>query len=128
VSGKRVAIHERIGQGCKDVGAYWVHWPSVLPQHGLGAKHARRIVLMAWQDRIVDAYPEAFLRGLIHSDGSRHLNRVNGKGYPRYMFSNRSEDILGLFCAACDRIGVRWTRSYKFTISVARAPALRSGA
>jgi hypothetical protein len=38
------------------------------------------------------------------------------------MFSNRSKDIRRLFSAACDRVGVRWTQSYKFTISVARAP------
>jgi hypothetical protein len=49
------------------------------------------------------------------------VRNISGKGYPRCMFSNRSADILGLFCEACDRIGVSWTQSYKFTISVARA-------
>jgi hypothetical protein len=98
-----------------------MHRPLVLPQHGPGMKHLRSIVLADWQEQIVDDFPREFLRGLIHSDGSRHLNTVNGKGYPRYMFSNRSADILALFSAACDRVGVRWTQSYKFTISVARA-------
>ena len=28
---------------------------------------------------------------------------------PRYKFGNTSQDIVEIFCAACDRIGVRWT-------------------
>jgi hypothetical protein len=121
VSGNAAGIYKRPGEGCKDVGTYWLHWPYVLPQHGPGMKHTRPIVLVDWQQRIVDAYPEEFLRGLVHSDGSRSINRVSGRSYPRYMFSNRSADIRRLFCDACERIGVHWTQSYKFTISVARA-------
>lgn len=30
---------------------------------------------------------------------------------PRYSFSNRSEDIRGIFCHACDQLAVHWTRS-----------------
>jgi hypothetical protein len=40
--------------------------------------------------------------------------------YPRYQFSNRSEDIKQLFCEACDRLGVEWRRMNAYTISVAR--------
>jgi hypothetical protein len=29
-----------------------------------------------------------------------------------------SADIRGLFCAACDRVGVRWTQSNRRNISV----------
>jgi hypothetical protein len=39
--------------------------------------------------------------------------------YPRYFFTNLSDDILGLFCATCDRLGIRWTRSSHKNISVA---------
>ena len=28
--------------------------------------------------------------------------------YPRYFFTNKSEDILGLFSAALDLVGVEW--------------------
>jgi len=36
----------------------------------------------------------------------------------RWFFSNLSEDILGLFCATCDRLGLRWTRSNHRNVSV----------
>jgi hypothetical protein len=59
---------------------------------------------------------------LIHSDGCRVLNRV-GKGeyaYPRYLFSNRSEDIRRIFREACDSVGVRPTNPKPDEISIAR--------
>jgi hypothetical protein len=49
------------------------------------------------------------------------LNRVAERSYPRYHFSNRSDDIRAIFCEACDSVGVRWTRSSFKEISVARA-------
>jgi hypothetical protein len=106
--------------GCVDLQAYWNHWPCVFPQHGPGRKHERPIRLEDWQQVIADRYPDRFLRGLIHSDGCRHLNRVKGKGYPRYQFTNASMDILELFCRACDAFGVRWRRMNERNISVAR--------
>jgi len=54
----------------------------------------RLISLTGWQRRICNQYPELLLRGLIHSDGCRVINRVWGGAkryaYPRYEFSNRS--------------------------------------
>lgn len=103
---------------------YSKSWPVLFPQHGPGRKHTRPIVLTAWQQRIVDAHHEAFLRGLIHSDGCRHINRVwrNGKAYeyPRYEFCNASADIRALFCASCDALGIPWRRMNARIISVAR--------
>jgi hypothetical protein len=68
--------------------------------------------------------PGAFLRGLLHSDGWRGANRVQVKGrcyeYPRYQFSNRSEDIRRLFTQTCDQVGVEWRRWGRWHISVAR--------
>jgi hypothetical protein len=108
--------------GCVEVGAYWKHWPCLFPQHGAGPKHRRPIVLEEWQEAIVDRHPGRFLRGLIHSDGYRGLNYVNGKGYPRYQFSNRSLDIKDIFRRACDVYGVQWRQTNAWTISIARAP------
>jgi hypothetical protein len=68
------------------------------------------ICLEPWQQRIVDAHPLEFFRGLYHSDGSRFRNVVNGKDYPRYQFSNVSDDIIGLFCNTCDLLGLHWTK------------------
>src|SRR6266446_5982982 len=63
---------------------------------------------------------DALLRGLIQSDGCRHRRVVNGTNYPAYSFSNRSEDILGLFAWGCNLMGVRWRRANRTTISIAR--------
>jgi hypothetical protein len=84
-------------------------WPEVFPQHGEGPKHKRKIELEVWQKRITDAYPLELFRGLYHSDGSRYSNIVKGKDYPRYQFTNVSDDIRGLFCYACDLLGLQWT-------------------
>jgi hypothetical protein len=104
--------------------SYWRSWPCVFPQHGRGRKHSRRIHLAEWQREIVAADPRPFLRGLIHSDGWRGLNRVRVKGrnyiYPRYQFSNRSQDIKDLFCWACDLLEVEWRPWARHHISVAR--------
>ena len=71
-----------------NVQSYWMHWPCVLPQHGPGRKHERAIVLTRWQQDLVDADPWPLIRGLIHSDGCRAINRVRVDGkrysYPRY--------------------------------------------
>jgi hypothetical protein len=64
--------------------------------------------------------PQAFIRGCLDSDGCRHRRIVNGRDYPAYSFCNRSEDILGLFTAACDAAGLRWRRANHETISIAR--------
>jgi hypothetical protein len=54
----------------------------------------RRIELADWQGSIVAQEPEQFLRGLIHSDGSRFTNRIRIKGKtcgtPRYNFTSAS--------------------------------------
>ena len=35
-----------------------------------------------------------------------------------FLRRNLSEDILGLFCATCDRLGLRWTRSKNRNVSI----------
>jgi hypothetical protein len=115
-------------EGCVDVGAYWKHWPCLFPQHGPGRKHERRIWLEPWQRLIVTAHPKALIRGLIHSDGNRHINPITRHfdsgtkhySYPRYMFKNASKDILRIFTDALDLIGIHWTRPYDRVVSIAR--------
>lgn len=111
----------------RDVGlvivtTYWNHLPCLFPQHGPGRKHERLIVLDDWQDDIVLAHPKPFLRGLIESDGCRSINRVNGGEYPRYSFSNRSEDIRALFVRSVEQLGLRWTTANRWTVAVSRRP------
>ncbi len=111
-------------EGCREIYLHSKHAVCLFPQHGAGPKHKRSIELVAWQDRVVEEHTRPFLRGLIHSDGCRSQNRVKVRGryyeYPRYFFSNRSSDILGLFTEACDRLGVEWKQNYTWSISVAR--------
>jgi hypothetical protein len=96
-------------QGCVEVYSFWKGWGCLFPQRGSGMKHTRSIVLAQWQQALVDRHPEALLRGLIHSDGCRFINTGTNWVNPRYSFSNRSRDILGIFCDACDRLGLRYT-------------------
>ncbi len=44
--------------------------------------------------------------------------RVAEYAYPRYFFTNYSEDIRRIFCEHCELIGVRWTQSNPRNISV----------
>lgn len=115
---------DRTGKNCVVVQSYWKQWACYLPQHGPGRKHTRRIALEPWQQALVDAAPGMFPRGLIHTDGWRGVNRVTAKGkayaYPRYQFSNRSDDIRRLFCDACDRVGIDWRSWGRWHISVAK--------
>jgi hypothetical protein len=118
--------------GMTEVKSYSKHWPCLFPQHGPGMKHARRIELAGWQQVIVDRYPGDFVRGLMHSDGYRGVNRVrrvladgdHWYEYPRYLFVNMSQDILELCGAALDRLGVEWRFSKPTTISVAKKEAV----
>ncbi|MFE2142515.1 helix-turn-helix domain-containing protein [Streptomyces sp. NPDC059456] len=111
-------------QGCVAVTSYGRHWTCLFPQHGSGRKHERRIALEGWQREIVDAHPWEFVRGLIHSDGCRITNWTvrNGKRYeyPRYFFTNKSADIIGLLTGTLDRLGVEWRQANARNVSVAR--------
>jgi hypothetical protein len=105
---------------CWDVYSCSKHWPCLFPQHGPGRKHERRIELTVWQQELVDQDPRPLIRGLLHSDGCRVLNWVNGTAYPRYHFSNVSADIRGIFGRACDQLGIEWRPNNRWNLSVAR--------
>ncbi len=113
-------------QGAIAVQAYSKHWRCLFPQAAPGPKHERSIVLEAWQEQLaLDAHPEGFVRGLIHSDGWRGVNKVRGANgthyeYGRYIFTNVSADIRALFTRALDRLGVEWRRMTEYDIAVSR--------
>ena len=89
-----------------------------------GKKHERPIQLADWQQTVVERHPERCLRGLIHSDGCRVTNTIrHGQktyDYPRYNFTNRSDDIRRIFCDTCDLLGIEWRVMNAWNISVAR--------
>jgi hypothetical protein len=128
--------HNKVGiqqkPGCAEVSSCSRHWPCLFPQHGPGRKHMRTIELTPWQRAIVVGHPGHFARGLFHSDGHRGINRVRAHRadgvhwyeYPRYLFTNKSGDILRLCGETLDQLGVAWRYSRPNAISVARREAV----
>jgi hypothetical protein len=73
------------------------------------------------------AEPGALIRGLIHSDGCRVVNRFRTKlpsgrvaeyAYVRYFFSNLSSDIRRIFADHCQLLGIRVTQSNHRNLAV----------
>jgi len=120
-------LHHRT-ERVEEVSSFSKHWPHLFPQHGPGPKHGRKVKLAAWQQQIVDRHPGRLLRGLIHSDGCRVINRIRHPKktytYSRYFFSNRSSDIQGIFTDTCDRLEVAWRQDGPWNISIARRDAV----
>jgi hypothetical protein len=123
----------REARGCSIIGVSHPVWMAAFPQHGPGRKHERPIRLVRWQRELTGTHPGALLKGLIHSDGSRVVNRFKTKlpsgrlasyEYVRYFFTNYSEDIRGIFCEHCDLLGIRWTQSSFKNISIANRPSV----
>jgi hypothetical protein len=121
-----VCHHDR--PGCIAVAASHAAWRHAFPQDGPGRKHHRLIELTDWQAKLCAQHPRSFIRGLIHSDGSRVVNRFSTRlpsgrvghyAYVRYFFTNYSADIRRIFCDHCDLLGIRWTQSSFKNISVA---------
>lgn len=120
--------HTRLVPGALITTVSWKHLLCLFPQHGPGRKHERPIILEPWQRAIVEREPAAFLRGLFHSDGCRTNNWTRRKcagewkryDYPRWQFTNNSDDIRGLCTWALDLLGVVWRESSWKTISVSR--------
>ena len=115
--GQRAATLRR-SCNCTEVSLYSKHWPYLIPQHGPGRKHLRPIRLEPWQEVLVKQATEDFICGLIDSDGCRVVANDRGVRSVRYHFSNRSEDILGLFTGALDQLGIPWTRSSRYVIAI----------
>jgi LAGLIDADG-like domain len=121
--GQRAATLRR-PNNCTEVSLYSNHWPCLLPQHGPGRKHLRPIRLEPWQEVLIKEATEEFIRGLIDSDGCRVVANDRGVKSVRYHFSNRSDDIRELFCAALDELGIPWTRPRWFEVAVYRKAAV----
>ena len=86
-----------------------------------------------WQRLLVEEQPADFLRGLFHSDGSRVRNwasrTVEGvnqrRYYPRWQFTNESNDIKRWCGEALDALGIPWRQSNKKTLSVSTRAGVR---
>jgi hypothetical protein len=119
------SVRYNVGGGkCSETASYSKSWPCLFPQHGPGMKHLRPIELVDWQRELVNRDPRPLIRGLIHSDGCRVVNKSMGREYLRYMFSNASADIRSIFCDACDQLGIAWTQPKERHISIARRDSI----
>ncbi len=118
--------HVRSVPGCTITTVSWKHWPCLFPQHGPGRKHERTLVLAPWQREVVTACPADFLRGLFHSDGCRSNNwatrvvagETRRYDYPRWQFTNNSDEIRRWCGEALALVDVPWRQSSWKTISV----------
>ena len=124
----RYHVFRQIPTQCVVVAAQWKRWPDLFPQHGPGTKHTRRIELSSWQRALTTRHTEAFVRGLLNSDGCRYLNRVRVAGceyaYPSYGFTNVSEDIRSILCEHLDLLGIAWRRANERNIAITRRCAV----
>jgi hypothetical protein len=102
-----VSIVAADGGGTAIVSMYSSHLPCLFPQHGVGKKHDRPIVLEPWQRALVEQAPWSLLRGLLHSDGCIFINRTGPHRYLSADFCNSSGDIRALFVSTCERVGLR---------------------
>jgi|SRR5664279_619122 len=120
--------HTREMPGCLNTTVSWKHWPCLLPQHGPGRKHERKLTLEPWQQEVIEHFPADFLRGLFHSDGCRAKNwatrMVAGEKkryeYPRWQFTNNSADIMRWCQETLDLLDIPWRQSYWKTLSVSK--------
>ena len=103
------------------------------PQHGPGRKHLRSIVLTDWQLELTREHPGSLIRGLIHSDGCRVINRFHTKlpsgrvaeySYVRYFFTNHSADIRQIFIDHCALLGIRVTQSNHRNLTVSHRDSI----
>jgi hypothetical protein len=101
-----VNVHKRPRYNCNVVLLYSRKLLDLFPQYGNGRKHTRKLVFADWQKKIVQEFPEEFIRGCIQSDGCIYNQKVNGKVYPRYAFTNMSEDIIDMLLWSLSLVGI----------------------
>lgn len=98
-----VKSHKNPNEKCTITSVYNSHLNLYFPQHGIGEKHKRKISLVDWQESYIKRNPEAFISGLLDSDGSRYF--IRGKKLA-YQFTQVSEDIKEIFKWSCSLIGI----------------------
>jgi hypothetical protein len=134
IPGTRVCRHSPRNSRGIVLQAWSAQWLVAFPQHGPGKKHQRPIELVPWQRAITRAHPRELLRGLIHSDGCRCINRFSVElprggrreyAYARYFFSNLSPDIRAIFTEHCDLLGIRWSMSNPRNVSISHRRSVR---
>jgi len=91
---------------CVDISLYNNNLPYFFPQHGKGKKYLRKIILTEWQNQILS--PINLIKGLIHSDGCYYNEKIKNYTYGRFVFTNKSKDIIQIFCNALDILNLEY--------------------
>ncbi len=123
-----VTVRTTPSQACSYVESASDHWRCLFPQHGRGRRHERRITPEDWQCYVGTRHTGRLVRGLFHSDGWRGQNVVAHRDgrryrYPRYEFTNKSDDIMRICQDAFTRLDIAWRMSGRYRLSVARRGA-----
>jgi len=84
------------------ISLYSTNLLTLFPQHDIGKKHERPIILEDWQREIIDEYNIEFFKGLIYTDGSFYYS---GK-YERCNFTNKSIDIIKLCSESMSKLNI----------------------
>lgn len=108
--GNRAAVYHHKNSNAIDVYIHSQLIGVLFPQRGSGPKNKRDVSLEDWQLRIVEQHPDAFLRGLMQTDGSRYTRKQGNHEYVTYNFTNTSEDIIKMVEHCCDMLGLHPTK------------------
>lgn len=79
---------------CYEVSAYSKSWPRLLPQHGSGRKHERKIVLADWQQELGALSPDLLLQ--IFCDACDRLDIHWTAAPPKAIYVSRKADVARL--------------------------------
>lgn len=118
------SVHRVQQTGCVNVQSYSNHWPCLLPQHGPGRKHERRIYLADWQQPIIDANSDSFLAWTISVRWLPRYQQGTTRGGKLFLSEihllERVGDIMRLCKASLDRLAIGWRVCRRTMLSVAR--------
>lgn len=97
-----ITIYYKNKPSCNELVIYNKQLIHYFPQHDIGKKHEREIMLLPWQENIINLYPHDFIKGLFHSDGCRFIsnNRII------YQFTNCSIDIINLYSNILNKLNI----------------------
>jgi Homeodomain-like domain len=107
--GQHTGIVQRVG--CVDVSLFSKRWPCLLPQHGPGKKHTRRIALEPWQPSSIR--PTRSSSSVWFTATAVASSRTTAASWASAI----------LFTAALDALDIPWTRSTKYIVSIYRKAA-----
>lgn len=100
----KINILQQLHTQCDEVIVHNKHLDKFFPQHGVGKKHNRDIILLDWQEKIVGDNAEYFIKGLLDSDGCRYKQTNVDRMY--WQFTNKSLDIINIYIKILNNLNI----------------------